>query len=537
MTGSAAAAAGLRAGDAVIAVDGQPYAAWYLGSRRLGQAYGFDLQRDGQPRNVRVTMGSLLQANRPGTLSAVLVALVFWGTGMLLLRWGWRQVHVDLLVLLFQACGAAVLPGLAYPRFLLPRPWLVAAGVSGVIMAAPLLLHYHLSFPVVLGRGRRRSLGLAVLYLLAAAGVADAALRAVPWRSPALVGASLVGMLAIGVAVFVYFRRASADGRRRLRVVVAGTALGILPPLVAYLLPTVVAGYTPAIPRWLVSLCVAIVPLSYLYASVRHNLFGIDRLLNRTLVYGILASAVFMLGLGLLLLADRLAPSNRLLHAAVVAVLALLVAMAFTWARTQVQRLVDRLFYGGWYDYPAVVEHASTALAGCQQWEDVARILTDEVPAQMQLSGAQLCVGERSTPPLAQGPAPRLELPLRCGQQALRRVDRRTAARRRTFHIRRPAHLADVGPRGRDRAEQRPAARALRGQLDEDPGQPRDARPAPARIPALARRGARQAGARSARRTDPGARRAEPAVWPAHIEYGPGRNGCARRPGCPGNAR
>lgn len=424
MPGSAAAAAGLRPGDAILAVDGRSYADWPLADRRLGDSYDFDLVRDGKPLAVSVTLSPMLQANLLAVLSAMFAALVFWATGLLLLRRGWRQVHVVLLFLLFQACGAALLPGLTYPRFWLPRHWMLSLATASLIFAAPLLLHYHLTFPVHLGHRRRRRWLLGVLYAAALAAALDAWQRPDPWRSPALWGALALGGAAIAVSLHVYFRRATADGRRRLRTVTAGTVVGSLPAL-AYLVSMAARGYSPAVPRWSLSLSVAILPLSYLYATVRQDLFRFDRLLNRAMVYATLSLTILAFSLGAVYLIYRVAPGGWLLHGALVCALTLLVAVTFQEARTRVQHWVDRLFYGGWYDYGRVVEQASAALARSRSWDDAAAILTADVPATMQLRGARLATGSRSTPALDLARWPegdsalaRLELPLDCGGQA-----------------------------------------------------------------------------------------------------------------------
>lgn len=418
VAGSAAEAAGLRRGDTILAVDGSPYAAWDPAGRRLGQAYTFDVIRQGEPQTLPAVMGSMLQANRAAAFSAILVALVFWGVGLLLLRRGFSRMHVRLLFLFYQTCAVALLTGLAYPRFWLPQPWMVSLAVAALVLAGPLFLHYQLSFPVVLGAPRRRVAALVLLYGLALVGAADAWRRSIPWTSPAVFAALLTGFVALGVATTVYLRRASADDRRRIRVAFAGTLVGLAPPMVAYVIPTAVMGYSPAIPRWAVSLSLAIMPLSYLYATGRHDLFGIDRLLNRATVYGALSAGIFALYLALMFLLYRLVPDDWMLRLVAITGLTLITAFTFQPARSRVQHWVDLLFYAGWYDYPSVVERVSARLALSQDWETVSAILAREVPRQMHLHGARLAVGERSVSTLEPDVQPALDIALACGGQA-----------------------------------------------------------------------------------------------------------------------
>jgi signal transduction histidine kinase len=410
LPGGTGASAGLNAGDVILAVNHAPYAAWR--NKGLGQTVTLDITRAGRPLTLTAPMASMLAANRLQLAIAVLVALMFWGVGILLLWRTRRPFDVRLLFCLFQAIAVYALPTLAYPRFWVPYGWMVSLQFAGLYLAAPLFLHYHLTFPVMLGSPRQRRWVLVPLYSLAAVSMVDAWSRAVPWSSWAIFCMLAEAAVGIGLIVFVYFRRATSEGRRRLRVVVAGTVVGLALPMLGYVLPTAIMGYTPDIPRWLVGLCAALVPLSYLYATLRHNLFGIDRLLNRTMVYGILSAGIFALYAGPALGLDRLVSSNWLGHTAVLTGATLLVALAFEQTRTRAQRLVDRLFYGGWYDYAGVVEQVSDALARSLEWHPLADILTHQVPALMQLCGAQSRVAEQSTAPLDAALQPQLRFPL-----------------------------------------------------------------------------------------------------------------------------
>ncbi|MBN1139113.1 MAG: PDZ domain-containing protein [Anaerolineae bacterium] len=410
MGGSSAEQAGLQVGDAILAVDGIPFDAGY--DRRLGQTYEFEVMRDGQPLTVTVTAGSMLQATRWQLFSAVLVALTFWATGTLLLWRRFQQKHVRLLFLLFQAAAIPLLPGLAYPRFSLPPRWMVFLEFGSFYLAVTLFLHFHLTFPVELGTTRRRRQVLSLLYGLALAVTVDGLSRAAPWTSATAFYVVLVSCIALGMVVYVYARRATPDGRRRLRVVVAGTFLGLTPPLLGYVLPTLVMGYTPDVPRWLVSLFLAVIPLSYLYATVRHNLFGMDRLLNRTLVYVILSLGIFLLCLGPCLAARRYLFDEGLFPAMVVAGMVLVAGLTFDRARTWVQRLIDHLFYGGWYDYPGVVETVCDILARTLEREQLVEVLTRQVPSLMQLQPGHLWVGDQDQRTNLQLPTSNPQFPL-----------------------------------------------------------------------------------------------------------------------------
>lgn len=214
------------------------------------------------------------------------------------------------------------------------------------------------------------------------------------WIRSSILFTTLELAAAVGVLGYVYFRRANPDYRRRLRLVVLFTALAAAPPSLLFL-SLAITGAPFRIPPWLMGFSLTLAPLSYLYATARHSLFGIDRLLNRTMVYVLISLGIFVLYLGPFLLLYRLLPGDVLIQTIVVAGLTLLVGLAFDWSRTQVQRLVDRLFYGGWYDYPGVVETISDALSRTLERAQLADVLTRQIPALMQLHEGRLWIGEQ----------------------------------------------------------------------------------------------------------------------------------------------
>jgi len=386
--------AGLLAGDVILSVDGIPLSEW--DAPAVGN-YAVQIERDGQRLTLELPLLPLARVNLLSLVSAAAVALIFWGIGTLLLLRRFRQKEVRLLFLLAQAFAILLLFPLAHPPPSVLPIWAIQLSSACFYLAAPLLLHYYLTFPVPLGTPRQRRRSLVVIYGLALISVAF-------WRSGAplarwgAIYAILEVAAAVVVLVYVYLRRATPDGRRRLRLVVFGNIMAASASIFFYILPFM-TGASYGIPEWLTALFLVTVPLSYLYATARHNLFGIDRLLNRALVYALLALGILILYLGPFLLIYRFLPGDPLAQIMVVAGLTLLVGLAFDWSRTQVQRLVDRLFYGGWYDYPGVVETVSAALARTLEREQLADVLTRQAPELMQLRPGHLWIGEQSQSP------------------------------------------------------------------------------------------------------------------------------------------
>ena len=150
-----------------------------------------------------------------------------------------------------------------------------------------------------------------------------------------------VGGLVVGVwSLVVRYRRARGMEREQLRWVAFAAALTV--PPAAILLIGVVVGTTGAVLVVLAAgVCMALLPLAIGAAILRYRLYDLDRIISRTLAYGLLtvllggAYAVVALGLGQLLGQD----SSLAVAGATLAVAAL-----FQPARRRIQAVVDRRF-------------------------------------------------------------------------------------------------------------------------------------------------------------------------------------------------
>jgi signal transduction histidine kinase len=407
--GGAAEAAGLRPGDTLLRVDGVSIAGWH--ASQLGQTHTVEIERAGQRLALKMPDVPLIRVSGLSLLSAIIVALTFWGVGTLLLWRRYGQLDARLFFLMTQSIGMGLLFFLAHPQIWSLPDWMSRLRSVGFHAAGAILVHYYLTFPVSLGSLRQRRVTLSLLYGLMLVALACRLTFTPLGTQLSFVYNTLEIVAAIIILIYAYLRRATPDGRRRLRLVVVGSLAAVIPPFFFYLLP-IVAGSAIWMPDWRIGPFIIIAPLSYLYAIVRHNLFGIDRLLNRTLVYAILSIGILLLYLGPLWLIYRWLPNDLLAEIVVITVLTLLVGLSFDWTRTRVQRWVDRLFYGGWYDYPGVVESISGALAHCTDRKQLNEVLTRQVPALMQLKEGQLWIGESAAMPQLRAALPQLRFPL-----------------------------------------------------------------------------------------------------------------------------
>ena len=146
------------------------------------------------------------------------------------------------------------------------------------------------------------------------------------------------------------FRRAQGYERQQLRWVALAAALMLL--AVPVVLVAVVLGI-PVLAEWAPAVWVVVLPVAVGAAILRYRLYDLDRIISRTLAYGLLTLllgggyAVVVLGLGQLL--GRESPL-------VVAAATLAVAALFQPARRRVQAVVDRRFNRRRHDATRIIE-------------------------------------------------------------------------------------------------------------------------------------------------------------------------------------
>jgi hypothetical protein len=165
----------------------------------------------------------------------------------------------------------------------------------------------------------------------------------------ALVVTALAVVVAAGSLV-LRFRRAQGVERQQLRWVALGAALMVLAVPVV-LAP--VALESPILVEWAPPVWVVVLPVAVGAAILRYRLYDLDRIISRTVAYGLLTLllgggyALVVLGLSQLL--ERDSPL-------VVVAATLAVAAVFQPARRRVQAVVDRRFNRRRHDTARLVE-------------------------------------------------------------------------------------------------------------------------------------------------------------------------------------
>jgi hypothetical protein len=354
------------------------------------------------------TVGAVLASRRPRhpvgwlllgfalslTASGVISSYVTYG---LVARPG-ALPAVHLVARYYPATGAAALALLSLVLLLTPTGSLPSARWrwwAWVTAATPVAL--VLVVPVAPGRFDPQ-------LLLADSPFSDRALGGVLLVATrvALVVTTLAVVVAAG-SLLVRFRRAQGVERQQLRwVALAATLMLLAFPVVL----ASVALEIPVLAEWAPAVWLVVLPVAVGAAILRYRLYDLDRIVSRTLAYGLLTLllgggyALVVLGLGQLL--DQDSPL-------VVAGATLAVAALFQPARRRVQAVVDRRFNRRRHDATRIIEGFGTRLRDQVDLGTLTADLLAVVDQTMQPTQASLWLrqqGPSNTIAAVVGPGP-----------------------------------------------------------------------------------------------------------------------------------
>lgn len=385
----------LNVGDIINSIDGVPYRDTVLSykDKQAGDTAEFIITRD----NKLVPLTILLTEPRIELILSIAVvlilALVFWGMGVGVLAFKPGDITSNLFfmftqvstLLLASGMGSAVGPGWTSNlfNFLL---WLVG----------PVTVHLHYYFPQPVRFRRRRAI-LGGLYAIALIGgspyliLGAQTVWSFRWYSQhyaaGLVFLTINLALVMGLLIHDYRNAISPGVRSKIRIVVLGGVISLAPIITLTLLPEALFSQ-PIISYNVAFLFLGLFPLTYGYAIVRHQLIEIDRHVNRgatfILVYSILGG-VYAISFAI----PNLLPQTEFLPDALVnAVLVLVLASVFPILYRRVQKLVDTVFYGSWYDYRSAVTQITSNLEQITEMSLLARTIGDRLVSVLQLEDA-----------------------------------------------------------------------------------------------------------------------------------------------------
>lgn len=390
--GGEAEKAGMMAGDVILSVDDVPFKRW--SSPQSGHTHIFLLERRGTTFEVPVKSVRLLQMNVFAVSGSSFMSLIFWMVGgYLLVRKFWNE-EIQLVFLLFQFIPAVIIFPLSYQiQWNYPTVMQLFTKIAALLIA-PIFLSFTISHPIRLGKEVHR-FAFQFFYFGAFLIISWGWITGSSWGQKAVIAfTSILFSLAFVFLAYSYQYRGSPDSRRRIRVAIFCLLAAVTPFILFFLIPRSLGSHI-YLPGWIACLFFVLAPIGYLLATLYFNLYGIDRLINRTLVYILLSMGIFAFYLVPYGFFYQFIPSNLFAQLMIIFSLTIWIGWTFDWLRSRAQRIVDRVIYGGWYDFPNVVETISNALARSTTRNQIRNVLTIQVPRMMRLSESLLWIGKK----------------------------------------------------------------------------------------------------------------------------------------------
>lgn len=382
----------LQVGDTIIALNGVPLidAIPFYKGKRGGDIVLFDVNRNGQdiPLEIRLNDPSLKEVME--RLMPLLVALIFWLIGVGVQTFKLSDGTPKIFFLFFQASAVMLAAGaISYAG----PP--MTSGLFSILLwiIGPLAVHFHLRFPK-LKFGRAQRVTLMILYILAALGAwpyliwESQMIHSMPLFTPIISLSELflaVNLLIVVFLLFFTYRRTNTPGTRgKIRIAVLGGVLSTLPLVTLTILPEALL-LQPIIPYSYAILVLGIFPLTYGYAIFRHHLIEIEKHVNRGATYIMVYSILAAFYLVLYATIHRWLPVTFVEEPFINTLLVIVLANLFIPLRRYVQKFVDIIFYGGWYDYRFAINHITQGLEQVTDLKVMAQMISERLVRTLRL--------------------------------------------------------------------------------------------------------------------------------------------------------
>jgi signal transduction histidine kinase len=205
----------------------------------------------------------------------------------------------------------------------------------------------------------------------------------------------IAGMFGSLTSLIVRFRRSRGVLREQLKWLVYAVGLAFFTAVLGNVLAAILPGGDP-LQLSIISIGIAVMMIitAIGIAIVRHHLYDIDLLINRTLVYGaltVLIAGIYILVVGLLgsLFQARGEFSTSLVATGVVAI-------GFQPLRERLQRVINRLMYGERDDPFAVLSRLGERLEGAFAPDALLVMLVDTIAQSLKLPYVAIALGSQA---------------------------------------------------------------------------------------------------------------------------------------------
>jgi sigma-B regulation protein RsbU (phosphoserine phosphatase) len=396
-------AAGLRPGDRILAINGQPYSTFkelFFGNLRredAGSINTYTVARQGQTLEIQVPTGRVGFAAvlaRSGPLFLVGVIYILIGALVFLMKPKAEESWLFFCMTCFLGVGI----GLSSPADLMRPIWLYDLRFLANVLIPAAMIHLALKFPKRLLLVERNPWLTALPYVPSIAiFLLRQAIATEHWNVPRLVFLLWTGYLVLAIVFFLgstawnALRDPSIVTRLQSRVIFVGTILGFFIPALDLLSATLwgVAIFNDPIVGF--GVFFSLFPLSIGYTIVKHDLFAIDVIVRRTYGYLLSTGAIVATYAALVAVANVIFGTADAARSPLFAVgFALVVVFLFEPLHRRIQAFVDRTFYRQQYDYRSAIKSLSAAMTSILDPALILRTLANAVVREMVLENGVL---------------------------------------------------------------------------------------------------------------------------------------------------
>jgi sigma-B regulation protein RsbU (phosphoserine phosphatase) len=403
-------AAGLRAGDAIQAINGRPYGTFeelFFGRFRdanPGSANRYVVVRDGKSIEITIPTGRLgVQAimRRSGPLFTIGFVYVLIGVLVFLMK----PAAIESWLFFLTTCFTGMRVSFAAPSDLIqPTSFYELRFLNETLLPAS-LIHLAMRFPRTRGFVERwPKLGPAP-YLLSLIFFGTLELTSSAYWNiprPLFLAAQLYTL--VGILFFLttmmwnFLRDSSVIVRLQSQVIFAGILLAFLIPTTDLISRALWQFHLFPDPALSFGAFLALFPLSIGYTIVKHDLFAIDVIVRRTYGYVLSTGTVVAAYAGIVSLLNVTFRGFDAARSPLFSVgFALGVVLLFEPTHKRIQRLVDRTFYRQQYDYRATIKSLSEAMTSILDPDIIRKTLADAVVKEMFLENGILMARKPAT--------------------------------------------------------------------------------------------------------------------------------------------
>lgn len=404
--------AGLQVGDIVVSIDGRAIKDLNIPvhqPKKPGDVEVYVVQRDHQTLTIPLQVGSY--ADHLDYLTNIipveLLSLLIYFLGLALLFFSPpNDIRVRLVAIIWVLAGVAITtsgPGYRSCAWLAPEWTRLTYAASIFITTAA-----HLHFPVPTFSNRTRKFILWILFglslVLAISYLVQQIYLAIQQEYPRITITALAidypfflsWLFSIGLLLKNRYFIKDKDIKRQTGIIFMGTLIGFLPFFLFSEIPALIFGPTSGfilIPSNISILFMVLVPISYGYVIYQRKLLKIDFIINRAIVLFLMTLGILFISMIILSLISILfnLPSQVAIAGSFLCVLVTLPSATF---QKKIQIQVDRILYGGYYDYTSVTSDLSNRLARTIDRPAFISLLIHDLPIKIKVEKCALLLLE-----------------------------------------------------------------------------------------------------------------------------------------------